>query len=349
MTIGSQQIKKGVKWYRSPVVPEVIFVVTIFLATMVQQWIQINTFIGFLKGVVFFLIIYVQAHVHRLFVFPLLLRRRYLLYASISILSLVAGGIILYIADRYWIEPGFYEEEPGVFRHIVYLMIVTATSIIMIMGLYLVRQYQNELQRRSEDQILLSEMQISLLHAQLNPHFFFNMLNNIYGVSLTTPERTPDLLLKLSKLMRYQLENGSKQMVSISEEINFIDSYVVLEKERVGKRCQITLKFPQPSGIPANYSIAPLILITLVENAFKHSLTTTNTWFVFIEIELTGNTLKLMIRNSLPDASLKRESIGMGLQNIRQRLELLYHGHYSFESGVSDGEYKTDLRLELGT
>jgi LytS/YehU family sensor histidine kinase len=251
------------------------------------------------------------------------------------------------MADRYWIEPGFYEKEPGVLKHIAYLMIVTATSIIMIMGLYLVRQYQNELQRRSEDQILLSEMKISLLYAQLNPHFFFNMLNNIYGVSLTTPDRTPDLLLKLSKLMRYQLENGSKQMVSVSEEINFIDNYIVLEKERVGKRCQITVKFPQPSSIPANYSIAPLILITLVENAFKHSLTIANTWFVFIEMQLSGSTLQLHIRNSLPDVSLRSESIGMGLKNIRQRLELLYRGRYSFDSGISGSEYKTELRLEL--
>jgi len=347
MTLAGQQIDKRVKWYRSPLVPEVIFVVTIFLAMMVQQWIQINTFLGFLKGVVFFLIIYTQAHLHRLFVFPLLMRRRYLLYASISLVSLVIGAVVLYIADRYWISPDFYEQEPGVWKHISYLMIITATSIIMIMGLFLVRQYQNELQKRSEDQILLNEMQIKLLHAQLNPHFFFNMINNVYGVSLTTPERTPDLLLRLSKLMRYQLENGNKQTVTVSEEINFIHSYVVLEKERIGKRCHITLNLPEPSRIPAHYSIAPLIVITLVENAFKHSLTLANTWFVCIDMELSGAALKLQIRNSLPDASLKSESIGMGLQNIRQRLELLYRGRYSFDSGVSGGEYKTELHLDL--
>lgn len=347
MKTASQLMDKRVKWYRSPIIPEAIFVVAIFLAMMVQQWIQIDTFLGLVKGVIFFLIIYTQAHLHRIFVFPLLMRRRYLAYSSISVVSLFIGGIVLYMADRYWIEPDFYEKEPGVLKHILYLMIVTATSIIMIMGLYLVRQYQNELHRRSEDQILLSEMQLSLLHAQLNPHFFFNMLNNIYGVSLTKPERTPDLLLKLSKLMRYQLENGSKQMVGLSEEINFIDNYIVLEKERIGKRCQITVKFPQPSSIPANYSIAPLILITLVENAFKHSLTINSTWFVCIEMQLSGSTLQLHIRNSLPDASLRSESIGMGLKNIRQRLELLYQGRYSFDSGISGSEYITELRLEL--
>ncbi len=319
--------------------------VAIFLAMMVQQWIQIDTFLGLVKGVVFFLIIYTQAHLHRIFVFPLLMRRRYLLYSSISLVSLIVGGIALYTADRYWIEPDFYEKEPGLLKHIFYLMIVTATSIIMIMGLYLVRQYQNELQRRSEDQILLSEMQINLLHAQLNPHFFFNMLNNIYGVSLNTPERIPDLLLKLSKLMRYQLENGSKQRVAIAEEINFIDNYIVLEKERIGKRCHITVKFPQSSSIPVNYSIAPLILITLVENAFKHSITVKDTWFVSIEMQLTGSSLQLLIRNSLPDESLKSESIGMGLKNVRQRLELLYPGRHFFYSGINGSEYKTELRL----
>ncbi len=347
MKIAGQHRAKNVKWYRSPIIPEAIFVVAIFLAMMVQQWIQIDTFLGLVKGVVFFLIIYTQAHLHRIFVFPLLMRRRYLLYSSISLVSLIVGGIVLYTADRYWIEPDFYEKEPGVLKHILYLMIVTATSIIMIMGLYLVRQYQNELQRRSEDQILLSEMQINLLHAQLNPHFFFNMLNNIYGVSLNTPERTPDLLLKLSKLMRYQLENGSKQRVAIAEEINFIDNYIVLEKERIGKRCHITVKFPQSSSIPVNYSIAPLILITLVENAFKHSITVKDTWFVFIDMQLTGSTLQLLIRNSLPDESLRSESIGMGLKNVRQRLELLYPGRHFFSSAINGSEYKTELRLEL--
>lgn len=347
MATAKQQTDKRTKWYSNPIVPEAIFVVAIFLAMMVQQWIQINTFLGFVKGVVFFLIIYVQAHLHRIFVFPLVIRRRYFLYASITIVSLAIGGVILYWVDRYWISPDFYEEVPGVVKHIFYMMIITATSIIMIMGMYLFRQYQNEVQRRNEDQILLSEMKINLLQAQLNPHFFFNMLNNIYGVSLTKPDQTPDLLLKLSKLMRYQLEHGSKQVVSISEEINFIENYIGLERERVGRRCQITVKLPPSSRVPSNCSIAPLILITLVENAFKHSLTVAGSWFVYIDIQFNGSTLHVQIRNSLPDESLKGASIGMGLENIRQRLELLYQGRYFFESGVSGDEYKTELRLKL--
>jgi len=334
------------KWYRSPVLPEAIFVVAIFLLTMVQQWIRIDTFLGFLKGVVFFLIIYSQAHFHRVFVFPLLTKRKYIQYAAITTVTLLLGAIILYVANRYWIAPQYYNKSNHVAK-VLYLLAISATSIMSIMAVYIARQYQTELHKRNQDQILLNEMQIKLLHAQLNPHFFFNMLNNIYGVSLTTPERTPDLLMKLSKLMRYQLETGNKTTVNVADELAFINNYIILEKERIGKRCEITFVHPQPIEVTRMYSIAPLILITLVENAFKHSVTVTNKWFVTIDMSLQGITLRMTIVNSLPDASLQNESTGIGLHSVRQRLQLLYNDHHTFESGVVGNAYRTELTIDL--
>lgn len=341
----NQPIPKNASWYRHHLIQEIIFFVAIFMLTMVQQWIQIDTFIGFIKGLVFFLILYVQAQLHRFFVFPLLTAKKYGTYIIISVLSLLLGANILYLANSYWIAPQFYQSS-RLLPDILYFFVITVASTITIMGLFLTQQYHTELQKRSQDQILLNEMNIKLLHAQLNPHFFFNMFNNLYGVSLAHPERTPELVLKLSRLMRYQLGNGNKLAVDISDEINFISNYIDIEKERIGKRCHIT--FVRPGENEMNkFVIAPLMLITLVENAFKHSLTISRKWFVSIYIGLNEDMLNLRISNSLPDESLKSESTGIGIQNIRQRLELLYPGRYRFESYVNEHEYLTELTLRL--
>jgi LytS/YehU family sensor histidine kinase len=190
-------------------------------------------------------------------------------------------------------------------------------------------------------------MNIKFLHAQLNPHFFFNVLNNLYGVSLTDPDRVPGLLLKLSDLMRYQLENGNKPLVSLSEEVNYILNYMSMEQERIGKRCEIEKQVSVSAMEAEEYKIAPLILMPLVENAFKHSLTIRNKWFVHICISRSDDRLSLLVRNSLPDPELESESIGIGLANTRERLELLYKNRYTFNSKVVGETYETDLVLQL--
>lgn len=338
-------MKKG-KWYHSAYIQEIGFLIAMFIVTTLHEWIEVDTVIGFIKGVIFFLILYIQAQLHRFFVLPLLLNRRYNIYAIVTVSSTLVGALLLYIADYYYLDPDFYREV-GVTMSIIYHFVICIISTITIMSLFLVRKYSMELQRRNEDQVLLSEMNVKFLHAQLNPHFFFNMFNNLYGVSLTSPERIPDLILKLSSLMRYQLENGNKPTVSIDNEIKFIENYIVMEKERIGKRCEISFVFPDDSARLSRFQIAPLILITLVENAFKHSLTIINKWFVTINIDLTDNTLRVNILNSLPDESLKNESTGIGLINIRQRLELLYKGHYHFVTSRNEQEYRTSLTLQL--
>lgn len=339
-------MKEKRKWYHRGYIQEAVFFIAMFILTMLQQWIQLDTLIGLLKGLVFFLILYIQAQLHRLFIFPLLMDRRYGIYAALTFFSTLAWGLLLYAANYYWLQPEFYQEDSTVLA-IIYDFVTCIVSTITIMSLFLIRQYSIELQRRNRDRLLLSEMNIKFLHAQLNPHFFFNMFNNLYGVSLTDPQRVPDLILKLSDLMRYQLENGHKTTVNIHDEITFIENYIAMEKERIGKRCDISFVFPDDKIDLSHYQVAPLILITLVENAFKHSLTIKNKWFVKIRIEVNDHTLKVDISNSLPDESLKNGSTGIGLANIQQRLELLYKGYYEFTAIRNEYEHQTSLTLQL--
>ncbi|WP_106522614.1 sensor histidine kinase [Taibaiella chishuiensis] len=336
------------KWYLKRYLQEVIFFIAMFLLTMLHEWMKIDTVIDFIKGLVFFVLLYGQAQFHRFFIFPLLLARRYLLYTLAAIAAILAGATLSQTLNYFWIDPAFYRSgQIPLWYDFIYQVVLCVISTFTILSLFLVRRYSRELQQRNEAQLMLSEMNIRYLHAQLNPHFFFNMFHNLYGVSLTDPARTPDLILKLSALMRYQLEQASQSTVSLKEELDFIGNYIAMENERIGNRCAISYVQPPAGPSLSSYRIAPLVLITFVENAFKHSITTSRAWFVHIILTVEDDVLTMDVHNSLPDETFKPGSTGIGLVNTRQRLELLYPGRYQLLITKKDGDYRTRLVLHL--
>lgn len=335
-------------WLKSRFFQELVIFIAMFVLTMLHEWIKLDTFMAFLQGLTFFVVLYLQAQFNLHVIFPLLMAKKYALYFFCFVLLTFIGALLLLSLDYYWISPQLYREpDVSIFMGIVYHFVLCIISTVTILSMFLLRRYATELQKRSEVQLKLSEMNIKYLHTQLNPHFFFNMLNNLYGVSLTEPARTPQLILKLSELMRYQLENGSKRTVLIRDELKFIDNYIAMERERVGKRCEIQYRFPEEDTLPDRYRIAPLILITLVENAFKHSVTISHKWFVDISIQFFNDLLTAEVRNSLPDEALVSNSTGIGLINIKERLEMLYRNQYSLISTTEGQEYRTTFRLNL--
>lgn len=336
------------KWYKKRYFDEIIFFSAIFILTMLPDFIKPVSTMYLVKNLVFLALLYGQAILHRYFIFPFLMNRQYLRYFISGILFIVLGAGLLLAVDYYWVDPDYYRAEDVIlFKDFLYNVVLCSISIAAFLSLFLIRNYSKELEKKNEAQLMLSEMNIKYLHAQLNPHFFFNMLNNLYGVSLAEPSRTPELILKLSDLMRYQLENANKDIVNLKEELSFIQNYIAMEKERVGKRCLIEYNFEDKKTEAINYQIAPLVLITLVENAFKHSLTTEREWFVKILVHLGNGVLSMSVHNSMPDQSLKMSSTGIGLLNIRKRLELLYSGHYMLDIIEEGEEYYTNLVLSL--
>ncbi len=326
-------------------IQETIIFCAMFVLTMLHEWMFINSPENFLKGFVFFVILYIQAQIHRFFIFRYYLEKKYIIYLLYSLFVIFLGSTILYIADINWIQPDFFEPDELVISflyHFVICIISTAT----IMALSLMQSYALEVQRRSMDQILLNEMNLKFLHAQLNPHFFFNMLNNLYGVSLTEPDRTPGLIVKLSELMRYQIENGNVPKVSLAEEINFIRNYIDLEKERIGKRCDIQFICDHSPDELNLWQISPLLLIILVENSFKHSQNLSE-WFVHIHIALKQDELLMTIENSLADEKLQKPSTQVGLNNLKQRLSFIYNAKFSLDEKQSDTSYGTTLLIPL--
>lgn len=341
-------MEKTQKWYTQPFVEEVIYFCALFALIMLPELMKSISQADFIKTLLFFSIVYGQAIFHRYFLFSLFLNKKYLLYGIAAVIFTLLGAGILLAADYWWIDPIYYQmDEDTLLDHYVSHLVLCIISTAAILSILLVRTYSQEVQKRNEAQLMLSEIQIKYLHAQLNPHFFFNMFNNLYGVSLTDPTRTPDLILQLSNLMRYQLENSKKDTVTLEEELAFISNYIALEKERVGQRCVISYTIEDPDALAPRYVIAPLLLITLVENAFKHSLTIQHPWFVSLTVTLEKQVIHLKIANSLGDQQLQNNSTGIGLTNIRQRLELLYPNRFTLETTQNQDTYTTYLIIHL--
>jgi len=317
-----------------------------FVLTTLHEWIYIDSLLTFFKSILFFIILYGQAQINRFYIFPYFINDNKKKFFLLSLISTLIGCLLLFTANYYyWMDKEYYQQQ-NIIASIIYNYVLCIITLFMVLFIHLIQLYYIESQQRLEDKILINEMKFKLLSSQLNPHFFFNMLNNLYGISLTNSKKLPKLIIRLSQLMRYQLEHADKFEVMLSDEMLFISNYVDMEKERIGKRCRIKFIFPNDTPILQQYNIAPLIIITLVENAFKHSINNKN-WFVNILITLEDKILTINIENSLSDRLLTDNSTGIGLKNIRQHMDFLYKEQYKMIHSQDEFNYQVILSLEL--
>ena len=193
------------------------------------------------------------------------------------------------------------------------------------------------------------ESELQLLRSQLSPHFLFNVLNNLYGLSLANDNKVPGLLLKLSDLLRYSIYDTRKEYVPLMNELAYIENYIELEKIRIGDKLSFVSDI-QKTNIE-DIDIAPMLLIVFIENAFKHSK---NTVLPEIQIEtsleIIDDILIFTVRNSYSDAASEyssNESPGIGLAVTLKRLELLYPGKYTLEKTKENGYYHVKLQLKI--
>ena len=190
-----------------------------------------------------------------------------------------------------------------------------------------------------------TELELSFLKAQVNPHFFFNTLNNIYSLIEDKDTFAANIVLKLSDLMRYTLYESNYARISIARELQFIKDYVKLEKIRHKEHVVIEINIP---STPKGLEITPLILVIFVENAFKHGVNNTiDASWVQISALIKDNTLTFTVKNSKP-SKLRREVVqgGIGLVNVRRRLDLLYPG-YQLTVQNQPSHYTVNLTIVL--
>ena len=202
------------------------------------------------------------------------------------------------------------------------------------------RDDQKKLLRLEKENL---EQQLEYLKYQINPHFFMNTLNNIHALVDIDAEKAKSTILELSKMMRYVLYEGDKKGVPLTREFDFIRNYITLMRLRYTNKVQIRIDIPSQAP---DRLIPPLMLITFIENAFKHGISYQHDSFIEVKAEVLGEKLHFACRNSKAEKP-NEEKGGVGLANVKQRLKLLYDNDYTLKIQDETDVYSVQLIIPL--
>lgn len=222
-------------------------------------------------------------------------------------------------------------------------VLLNVLTVCLAVGLsYIIRSidinYKYEIQKRNA-----AEAELSWLKNQLNPHFLFNTLNNISSLTVIDGDKAQESIAQLSDLLRYVLYETDKEMVPLSGEVEFMKDYIDLMKLRCNGKASVNVTMVVPSG---NAQIAPLLFISLIENAFKHGVNARMDSFLDISMKADGQDLVFECSNSMFEKpKTDMAGSGIGIQNMHKRLELIYPGRYEFNYGPQDDRYCSTLRI----
>jgi len=290
-----------------------------------------------------------------------LLRKKYLVYAAGLLLSILLHTSVLVFYREYILDliPGiktydfsYYSaftrsDRTHTLSFFLYLFYSSSSFIVIQFSLIFLGQHffiavrQNELIRQQQ-----TEIELSVLKSQVNPHFLFNVLNSIYSLSLRKSDQAPEVVMKLSEILRYMLYEAKYEFVPLKKEIQMLRDYTGIERMRLSSGQ--ALSFHCDDRISA-YQIAPLLLIPFVENAVKHG---TNSMaedaFIAIDIKMTGDTLRFSCKNNYKPLPAHKDS-GLGLENVRKRLQLLYPAKHILDIKQQNNIFEVLLSIQLSS
>jgi len=224
------------------------------------------------------------------------------------------------------------------YNPIIGIAIITYYIILVSLGVFwLTKQLISIAKLKNEK----AKTELMLLKSQVNPHFFFNMLNNLYGLVGKDAKKGQELILKLSDMMRYSIYEGEKETVTLKEEVDYLENYIELHKMRYHKKIDINFN----CQIEEDYKVMPLLFIILLENAFKHGVERlTDNAYVNVDMVIFNNEIQFTVENNF-DCSEDVENSGIGLKNLKRRLELVYPNKHKLSFSIVENVYKVQLTL----
>lgn len=285
-----------------------------------------------------------------------LIRKRYTSFMILLLASMAAFGFILRLIAYYFLYPKLYPEglaislwfPPKILIGIfyIYAWVAIVSSFHLIRHYYQHQQAAQKLQQAAEqlEKEKLSA-ELKLLKSQINPHFLFNTLNNLYVLTLNNSTNAPQMVHKLSELMSYMLFDSNQARVALEKEVHYLRNYIDLEKLRYGEGLEVKFNI---YGKTDRIMVVPLLMLPLVENCFKHGARKqlAGGW-IHIDLELEGMDLVLKVENSKPNLAVSKLPSGIGLQNLVKRLEYLYPSQYTLQLFDETDTYMAVLRLRL--
>ena len=290
-------------------------------------------------------------YLNTLFLFPkLYLKKKHFLYLFIGLLLILAISYGVQELVEYFYPRGRYRGTRKIStltkswyflgRSFPLFMAFLLSTLFQVTRLFAIKEKES-VQLRSEK----LETELKFLRSQTNPHFLFNALNNIYTLTLIKSDKAPDYLLVLSDMLRYMLYECNAPKVMLEKEIGYIRHFISLNLLKDSRGLNVNFDCGE---IPDHLEIAPMLLIPLVENAFKHSKfeDKANGW-INIKLHLLGESLHLNVQNSLPDSPHATDYTGgIGLVNVRRQLELIYPDQFQLNIEEQDHVFSVDLIIE---
>ncbi len=284
--------------------------------------------------------------VHNLLIAPrYLLKKRYALYLLSNVIFVT---IVFVIIDFYQMNIGHVSLYGSFTNHEVYWNILFALFMNGTNGgiklLYQSLLDEQQMLRLKEENL---RAEMTSLKYQINPHFFMNTLNNIHALIDIDTEAAKSAVIDLSKMMRYVLYDSEREMISLSADLQFLRNYIELMRIRYTDHVQITIDAPQT--LPEKVAIPPLLLIVFVENAFKHGVSYNHPSYIHISLFYADKKLTAIISNSRnPQPTSPTRQGGIGLENVRKRLDLLY-GPHGYSLDICQEEERYTVKLVIPT
>ena len=271
-----------------------------------------------------------------------------------NLLLIVAAAVLMHFGNDLlrWINPGHVPRRGGrKFRPSPWLFVIrNLTTLVTMLGLSVAlkmtfRWFEVENEKKELEKAK-SEAELQNMKNQISPHFLLNTLNNIYALVEFNPSKARQAVLDLSKMLRHILYDNDKPLVPLHQEVNFIKNYVDLMQIRLADNVKLNTRFSiNPNG---NTPIAPLIFISLIENAFKHGISGDKPSFIDISLsETPDGKIEFVSRNSYyPKSEADKSGSGIGLGLVKKRLEMAYPGRYRWVSEVAGDTYSTTLIID---
>ena len=225
-----------------------------------------------------------------------------------------------------------------VYDNIFFFLLISGAAL----SIRATQKWMQEESDRKSLEIDKATIELAWLKNQVSPHFFFNTLNNIHSLIESNPEYAQNSVHMLSKLMRYLLYESNASLIALNKEVEFIASYMGLMKQKLTDDVKVIFNYPD---IPDNTLLPPLLFNPLIENAFKFGVSYQEESFIKIDLSVDNNRIKLIVENSIHKNEGQQEHSGIGLANLKQRLNLLYKKEYSLLVEESSSVYKVELKI----
>ena len=283
-----------------------------------------------------------------------LVTKQYWRFALYSTYTLIISAYLIAVSIFFsliYISNFEYSEMNPSTKNIIFISTAVYIIVFVVSGFKLLKLNLKQASKTRlletkilDTQLKLKEQELNYLKMQIHPHFLFNTLNTMYGFAIKKADQTPDMILKLSNLLDYLLYQAEKPFVLLSEEIAHIKDYIALEKMRFNDTLKVDIDISTSSE---TITIAPMLLIPFIENSFKHGSIVNGVLNIDIQLTASLEHIQFSIKNSNSETASSKS--GIGLDNIKKRLELLYPNKHALMISDTPQSFEVELQLKLST